>query len=162
MTTTLFVGLMMGLGATVAMDIWAILLNRIAGLATPNWGAVGRWVWHLRHGRVFHDDIGKVAPVRAECGIGWAFHYFVGAVYGVAFVLIVGTDWLSAPTLLPAWIFAILTIAAGWFLLHPGLGLGWGASKTPNPWKARGLGLVAHTVFGLGLWVVALGFGLGS
>ncbi|MBT8458487.1 MAG: DUF2938 domain-containing protein, partial [Boseongicola sp.] len=54
------------------------------------------------------------------------------------------------------WIFSILTIGFGWFLLQPGLGLGWAASKTDNPWKARAFGLVAHTVFGLGMWGLAL------
>lgn len=67
-----------------------------------------------------------------------------------------GPGWFAAPTLLPAWIFGIVTIAFGWFLLQPGMGLGWAASQTPNPTKGRLLGLVAHTVFGLGLWLTAL------
>jgi hypothetical protein len=54
-------------------------------------------------------------------------------------------------------VFSVLTIAAGWFVLQPGMGLGWAAAKTPAPWKARGFGLLAHTVFGLGMWAVALG-----
>lgn len=41
---------------------------------------------------------------------------------------------------------------AGWFLLQPGMGLGWAAAKTPKPWKGRGLGLVAHTLFAVGMW----------
>lgn len=49
-----------------------------------------------------------------------------------------------------------MTVAAGWFLLQPGLGIGWAASKTPNPNKVRALNLAAHTVFGLGLWLTAL------
>ena len=39
---------------------------------------------------------------------------------------------------------------------QPGLGIGWAASKTPNPTKVRALNLLAHTVFGLGLWLTAL------
>jgi DUF2938 family protein len=154
--TLLLAGILMGLGATILIDLWALALNRATGLPQPNWAMVGRWAAHLPRGRVFHDAIGEVPPVGDELRIGWAFHYAVGIAYGVIFVLIVGADWLAAPTLLPAWIFAVLTIAAGWFLLHPGMGLGWAASKTPNPWKARGLGLVSHSIFGIGLWVVAL------
>lgn len=67
-----------------------------------------------------------------------------------------GPGWLAHPTFWPAWIFAIITIAAGWFLLQPGLGVGWAASKTQNPTKVRILGLVAHTVFGIGLYGTAL------
>jgi hypothetical protein len=47
-------------------------------------------------------------------------------------------------------------VGAGWFLLQPGLGIGWAASKTPNPTKVRVLNLVAHTIFALGMYVVAL------
>ena len=32
----------MGLGATVLIDIWALLLQRMAQVALPNWGMVGR------------------------------------------------------------------------------------------------------------------------
>jgi hypothetical protein len=156
MPELILTGALLGLGATVAMDLWALVLNRVAGVPMANWAAVGRWVWHLRGGVVFHDDIAAVPPVSGELRLGWIFHYAVGAVYGIAFLLIVGAGWLASPTLLPAWIFSILTIAAGWFLLQPGLGLGWAASRTDAPWKVRGLGLAAHTVFGLGLWAMAL------
>jgi len=154
MNNVLTAGILMGLGGTLAMDVWAWALNRVAGVPLPNWAMVGRWVGHLPRWR--HDDIGEATPVGRELALGWAFHYFVGVVYGVVFVGLVGPDWLAAPTLLPVWVFAIATIAAGWFILQPGLGLGWAASKTPAPWTARGLGLVAHTVFGLGMWVVAV------
>ena len=64
--------------------------------------------------------------------------------------------WLAAPRFLPAWLFGLATVAFGWFLLQPGLGLGWAASKTPNPTKVRLLNLAGHTVFGLGLYLTAL------
>lgn len=149
-------GVLIGLGGTVAMDIWAVILNRLAGQSLPNWAKPGRWFGHVFRGQVFHDDIGEAEPVAAELSLGWLLHYGVGVIYGIVWVLIAGAAWLAAPTFLPVWIFALLTISAGWFLLQPGLGLGWAAAKTPNPWKVRGMGLLAHTVFGLGMWVVAL------
>jgi len=152
-------GLIMGICGTVAMDIWAVILTRIAGIPAPNWGNVGRWVAHLGRGTVFHADINTSTPVARERLIGWIFHYAVGAVYGALFLGIMGQAWLSAPNFLPLWIFAILTIGAGWFLLHPGLGLGWALAKTATPWKGRILGLMAHTVFGLGMWVGAVALG---
>lgn len=156
MTQIVLSGVLIGLGATVAMDMWAQVLHRVFGQALPNWAMVGRWVAHVRRGRVFHDDIGAAEPVAGELRLGWIFHYGVGVLYGVIFLLIVGAAWLDAPTFIPAWVFGIVTIGAGWFLLQPGLGLGWAASKTATPWKVRGLGLAAHTVFALGLWATAL------
>lgn len=150
----LVIGVLMGLGGTLAMDVWAWVLDRLGVVAFPNWAMPGRWVGHWP--RLFHDDIGAVAPVRGEVALGWALHYGVGVAYGLAWALIGGTAWLAAPSFLPVWLFALVTIAAGWFLLQPGMGLGWAASNTPAPWKVRGLGLLAHTVFGLGMWGVAL------
>jgi hypothetical protein len=155
MIELVFAGVAMGLGGTVAMDLWALLLARLGVVPFPNWAMPGRWVGHMPV--LFHDDIGAAAPVRNELALGWALHYGVGLAYGVIWALIGGAAWLAAPTFLPVWVFSVLTIAAGWFVLQPGMGLGWAAAKTPAPWKARGFGLLAHTVFGLGMWAVALG-----
>jgi hypothetical protein len=145
-----------GIGATALMDIWAIFLNKVFGQARPNWGPVGRWVWHVRQGKVFHDDIGQALPYRHELALGWAFHYFVGIVYGIILVTIAGAGWLIAPTFIPAFVLGIVTVGAGWFLLAPGMGAGWAASKRPNPMRIRALNLVSHTVFALGLYGTAL------
>ncbi len=152
----IWIGVVMGLGGTIAMDIWALALNRLAGMPLPNWGNVGRWVAHLGRGQVFHDSIAQAAPVSGEKAIGWAFHYAVGVIYGIAFAVMAGAGWAAAPTFVPVWIFALLTISAGWFLLQPGMGLGWALSRTPTPWKGRAFGLIAHTWFGLGMWAGAL------
>lgn len=156
MNELIWAGIFMGLGGTIAMDIWAEVLARGANQNRPNWANVGRWSAHALGGRVFHDDIGAVAPVSGELALGWVVHYAVGIAYGVIWALLAGTAWLNNPTFVPVWLFALVTIGAGWFLLHPGMGLGWGLSKTETPWKGRIMGLVAHSVFGLGMWAVAL------
>ena len=156
MSDLLVAGVVMGLVATAMMDAWAVLLRRSAGVPMPNWAMVGRWAAHLARGRVFHDDIGQATSVEGEHAIGWVFHYAVGVIYGVVLAFLMGPAWLAAPTFAPAWGFSMLMLGFGWFLLQPGLGLGWAAAKTPNPAKARVLGLVAHTVFGAGLWLGAL------
>jgi FtsH-binding integral membrane protein len=145
-----------GIGATVLMDLWAILLNKVLGQARPNWAPVGRWVWHLREGKVFHDDIGQAMPYQQELALGWAFHYLVGITYGIILIIVTGPSWLAAPTFLPAFVLGIVTVGAGWFLLAPGMGAGWAASKRPNPMQIRTLNLVSHTVFALGLYGTAL------
>lgn len=146
----------MGLGGTIAMDLWALALHKFAGENAPNWAMPGRWFSQVFRGKLFHDDIGAVPHVAQEQALGWILHYGVGITYGVFWALIAGTAWLENPSFLPVWIFALVTIAAGWFLLQPGMGLGWAASKTDNPTKARVMGLIAHTWFGLGMWIAAL------
>ena len=156
MLNTILIGALIGIGGTVSMDFWAVVLWKLFGQAAPNWAPVGRWTWHLQHGTVFHGSIVHAAPYANEQALGWAFHYFVGIVYGVVLALFMGETWLAAPTFLPALIWGIVTVGAGWFLLHPGLGLGWMASNTANPMKVRAMGLIAHTIFALGMWGTAL------
>ncbi len=149
-------GVAIGIGATALMDIWAIVLWKAFGQPRPNWAPVGRWFWHLRKGAVFHEDIAKAEPYAHERALGWLGHYAVGILYGVVLALLVGGAWFSAPTFLPAWILGIVTVGAGWFLLQPGLGIGFAASRLPNANTVRALNLVAHTVFALGLYGTAL------
>lgn len=149
-------GAVIGTGATLAMDLWAVILALAFKQPGANWAPVGRWFYHLMSGRVFHNSIAEVASFESELALGWVAHYAVGVVYGIMLAFIVGPAWFADPTFLPAWLWGIVTVAAGWFLLQPGLGIGWAASKTPNPNKVRALNLVAHTVFGLGLWLTAL------
>lgn len=149
-------GIVMGIAGTLAMDVWAYVLTAVFRQPFPNWAMPGRWLAHVFGGRVFHDDIKTAAPVAGERTIGWVFHYAVGVVYGIAFVVLAGRDWLADPAFLPIWLFSLATIAAGWFLLQPGMGLGWAASRTPNPWKVRIMGLMAHTVFAVGMWLAAM------
>lgn len=156
MMELLWASVLIGIGATVSMDVWAIFLKSAFGLPPPNWGLVGRWFAHLPKGRVFHDDIVQAAPVANETAIGWIAHYVIGILYAGILVFWGGKAWLAAPTFLPAWILGMVTIGAGWFLLQPGMGAGWMASKRPNAMKIRALNIVAHTVFALGLYGTAL------
>jgi hypothetical protein len=156
MTDMIWAPALIGIGGTAAMDLWALLLNRVFGVPLPNWAMVGRWFAHVPRGALFHQDIGKAAPVAGELTIGWAAHYAVGIVYGYALALAAGPEWLAAPRFLPALVTGLVTVSAGWFLLQPGMGAGWAASKRDNPWTIRALNLVAHSWFGVGLWLGAL------
>lgn len=149
-------GLLIGFFATFLMDVWFVVLWRF--FEQPRFSVVpmGRWFGYVLRGRFAHADIGASPPLPSETWLGWMFHYGVGMLYGVVLALLVGPAWLAHPTFWPAWILAIATVAAGWFILQPGLGLGVAAAKTSQPNKVRALNLAAHTVFGIGLWVGAL------
>jgi hypothetical protein len=78
-------------------------------------------------------------------------------VFALVFVLLASGDWLARPTLLPALLFGIGTVVFPFFIMQPSFGLGIAASRTPKPMPVRLKSLVTHTVFGVGLYVCALG-----
>ena len=157
MLETLWRGAAMGVGATICFDLWERALSVVPGQEHPDWAPVGRWFGHLlRDGRVLRPDFARVAPIRHELALGWMAHYAVGSVLGIVFAACVGHDWLAAPTFPLALAFGIANIAFAWFLLFPGMGLGWAAAKTPTPHRKRILGLVEHTFFAAGLYGTAL------
>ena len=152
----IWTSVLIGLGATALMDIWAIVLKAGFRIALPNWALVGRWFCHLTRGMMFHEDIAKAEPYPRELAVGWVVHYAIGIIYAGVLVFIAGPGWLSAPTFLPAWIVGLVTVGAGWFILQPGMGAGWAASKRPNAVQIRSLNVIAHTVFAFGLYGSAL------
>lgn len=145
-----------GIGATVCMDLWAQLLKRVFSIPALNWGLVGRWIANLPSGQWVHSNILKAKSFSFENVLGWGAHYGVGIVFALGFVWYVGTDWVISPAAAPAWVFGISTVVFPFFIMQPGLGMGVAASNTSNPLKGQFLSLVAHSVFGLGMFATAL------
>lgn len=147
--------LLIGVGATLVMDIWAVFIKRCFGVPALNFAMVGRWIGHLPQGRFVHDYIAKASPVRGEVIVGWLAHYAIGIIFAAILLAVVGNQWLRAPSFLPAILFGLLSVVAPFFILQPGLGTGIAASKTPQPAVARLRSLVTHGIFGIGLYLSA-------
>jgi hypothetical protein len=146
-----------GLGATLFMDLWALFLKRAFGTPSANYCLVGRWFRHMPEGTFMHASIANASQKRFECTVGWIAHYVIGAVYALVLVALVSGNWLARPTLLPALLFGVGTVLAPFLVMQPSFGLGVAASRTPNPTQARLRSLMAHTAFGVGLYVWAVG-----
>jgi hypothetical protein len=147
--------LFIGVGATIILDLWSLTL-RLFGVGMTNWGLVGRWIGHMPRGRFLHDNLKDAQPIAGEHAIGWIAHYAIGVVYAAALLAITSLEWARAPTFLPALIFGWITIVAPFFIMQPGMGLGVAASKAPKPNVARLRTVLSHTVFALGMYVIAL------
>jgi hypothetical protein len=148
--------ILVGLGATLAIDLWALFLRRLFGIASLNYCLLGRWLLHMPGGRIVHDSIVAAPEKRHECKVGWAAHYLIGTAFALVFVLLVSSRWLQHPTLLPALVFGVATTLVPLFIMQPSFGLGIAGSKTPNPNRVRLKSLMTHTVFGVGLYIWAL------
>jgi len=139
------------------MDVLALLLTRMFSVPSANYCLVGRWLRHMPEGTFTHASIIAAPRKRFECTVGWIAHYVIGTVYALVLVAFVSGSWLARPTLLPAMLFGIGSVLVPYLIMQPSFGLGIAASRTPNPTQARLRSLVAHTAFGVGLYVCAVG-----
>jgi hypothetical protein len=89
-------------------------------------------------GRLFaRRDQGHVLGGRQnehrELAFGWVLHYATGLAFAALLVAIVGMHWTREPTLAPAIVVGLATVAAPWLLMQPAMGAGIASSKTPSP-----------------------------
>ena len=143
---------LVGIGATALIDVWAWLRRRLFGTPAPNYALVGRWLGHMPRGRFRHRAIQAADPVRGERWIGWSAHYLIGVGFAALLPLLWGTAWQQQPGVVPALAVGIGTVAAPFLLMQPGMGAGTAARYTARPGVARMQSLVTHTLFGLGLY----------
>lgn len=146
-----------GLGATLVMDLWNLFLKRAFSIPSLNYCLLGRWILHMPEGIFRHASITAAAPKSFECTVGRIAHYTIGVVFALVFVVLTSGDWLARPTLPPALLYGIGTVVFPLFIMQPSFGLGIAASRTAKPMQARLKSLMTHTVFGVGLYVCALG-----
>ncbi|NTU62911.1 MAG: DUF2938 domain-containing protein [Chloroflexi bacterium] len=145
--------ILMGLGATLTFDLWGLFLKQAFNITPSNICLVGRWLRYMPAVTFRHSNIGSTPQKSAECAVGWMAHYTIGMTFAVAFVALVGNNWLQHPTPIPAIAFGVVTVLAPFCLMQPALGFGFAASKTSNPTQARLRSLLNHTAFGVGLYL---------
>jgi hypothetical protein len=149
--------MVMGIAATVAIDLWTTFANKILGWPRTHWGMVGRWIGHMRDGQFAHASISSSPPIVHEAIMGWAFHYAVGCIYAALYLTYVNTAQMGQPTPVSAAVFGWVTILSPWFLMQPALGLGICASKAPRSTLVRLQNLIIHTTFGFALYYSFVG-----
>lgn len=148
----------LGVGATMVMDLWALLLKQI-GIPSLNFAFLGRWLGHLPEGRLVHESIAKAAPVKGELLLGWCAHYSIGITFAALLLSTFGLEWARSPSLPPALLIGIVTVVAPLLVLQPALGAGIFSSKTPAPVFNSLKSLITHAVYGFGLYLSALATG---
>lgn len=159
-TNLMLYALLIGTGATAVMDIWALFLKICFDIPSLNYSLVGRWLAYIPQGIWKHKNITNSVAVVGESVIGWIAHYLIGIFFAVILLSLWGVDWVFNPTLVPAIILAIASLVFPFFVMQPGMGLGIAASKIPQPNTARLRSVLAHVVFGVGLYVSAMFLGV--
>jgi hypothetical protein len=140
------VGLIVGILATVTMDVVAVIARRlgIAGRGQRRTGPdlIGRWIGYL---------------LRGELVLGLAAHYLIGIVLTLVYLgLLVVAH--ATPTALSAILYGTATTILPWFLMFPSQGMGWLGRNAPGDAHLARVSLFNHIVFGLGiaLWMAVM------
>lgn len=145
-------GLLIGTAATGVMDLGGLAIKRMTGTPLPRYDLVGRWIAWMARGRFMHASIAASPAIHHETLLGWATHYAIGAAFAMVLLGIWGVEWASNPTVAPALIAGIGSIAAPLLLMQPCMGSGIASRLAPNPTVAGVRSLINHALFAGGLY----------
>ncbi|KZL20822.1 hypothetical protein PsAD2_01311 [Pseudovibrio axinellae] len=155
-TTLLLNALLLGIGATVFMDLVAWVRLRYFSIPSLDYRLVGRWLLTMPHGQVQHANIMQSPSQPLEAPIGWITHYAIGVILALVLLGFTGPGWLEKPTIMMPLLIGLLSVGLPLFLMQPAFGFGIAAAKTPAPRVARIRSLIAHLSFGLGLYLTGI------
>lgn len=139
-----------GVGATAVMDLWGLLRHPLLGMPRLDYALLGRWVGHMPVGRFRHPAIAASPPVQGEWLLGLVIHYLIGTGFAAVLLAIQGPSWLDRPTLAPALIVGIGTVAAPLLIMQPAMAAALTASRQR---AARLQSVLTHTIYGFGLYL---------
>ncbi|OTG86778.1 hypothetical protein B9T31_07250 [Acinetobacter sp. ANC 4558] len=140
-----------GILATIFMDIFSILNQKIFKIIPLNYALIGRWVLSWKNFKFSHNTILNTSAIKHELCVGWLIHYATGI--GWTYLYFISSTYFNYEiNLLNTLIFALITTLFPFIILQPVLGFGIFAQKTPNPLKSIRNSLIAHSLFGLGLY----------
>ena len=72
---------LIGLGATLLIDLWALFLRRAFSIPSLNYCLLGRWVLYIPEGKIVHESINATPQKPHECTVGWITHYPIGTAW---------------------------------------------------------------------------------
>lgn len=146
--------LMLGIGATIIMDLYAVVIKKLFNIPSLDYRLVGRWFLHIFKGKIVHNPpIIQSISKKNEKSVGWFLHYLIGVIFAFFFILIVGYEWFLHVDFIYSIVFGLATVIFPFFILQPCFGFGVAASKTLQPSTARTRSILAHLSFGIGLYL---------
>ena len=149
----LFQGIISGLFATFIFDLFQSSLNYAYGIEKPKWNLLGRYFLGYKERKFIRKTLIDDEELDNELLWGYFFHYLIGIIYGIVFVIF-NFLLFDYPSILMAYIFGFSTVLGSWCFLMPfAYNLGFFASKSEGRINLLIQNLIAHFVFGTGLFI---------
>ena len=146
-------GIISGLFATIIFDLFQSSLNYAYGVEKPKWNLLGRYFLGYKESKFIRKTLIDDEELDNELLWGYFFHYLIGIIYGIVFVIL-NFLLFDYPSILLAYIFGFSTVLGSWCFLMPfAYNLGFFASKSDLRANILFQNLIAHFVFGTGLFI---------
>lgn len=145
-------GIISGVIATVFFDTFQIAILFSYGANKSNWTLIGRYFIGVLKMRLFQKDISNEPEEKFELIFGYAVHYIIGIIFGIIYVII-NFIFFDSPSFYLAVTIGLTTVLFGWCIIMPfALNIGFFASKIEDQKKILVQNLLAHYIFGTGLF----------
>ena len=150
----LIYGLIAGIIATLIFDLFQISLNYAYNINKSKWNLIGRYfIGVIKNNKFFVDNIEEEEIIDNELLIGYLVHYTIGSIFGLFYVSI-NLIFYSEPSLILALIIGFITVLGGWCIIMPyTYNIGFFASKKEEQFQILAQNLIAHFIFGIGLYI---------
>ena len=146
-------GILTGIIATIIFDIFQFSLSYAYNINKARWDLVGRYFIGLKEKKFFRKDIENENQIKNELFIGYLVHYLIGVIYGI-FYIILNLFLSNNPSLYLALIVGFITVLGAWCIMMPfAYNIGFFASKKEEQKQIIVQNLIAHFIFGVGLYI---------
>ena len=146
-------GFFIGIVATCIFDIFQHSLFFAYNISKPKWHLVGRYFYGLKDQIYFYEDIESSHKIKYELFIGYFFHYLIGIIYGIIYIIL-NILFFDNPSLILAIIIGFLAVLGNWCIMMPyAFNVGFFASKKTEKFQILVQNLIAHYIFGIGLYI---------
>ena len=146
-------GFVSGIIATIIFDLFQGSLSYAYEIKKPSWNLVGRFFAGLLDKKYFRANIENEDKVKYELIIGYLIHYIIGIIFGVIYIIL-NLIFYDSPSYLIAILFGFFTVLGAWCIMMPfAYNIGFFASKKDNQKQILTQNLIAHFIFGSGLYI---------
>jgi hypothetical protein len=147
--------LLLGVVATVVMDILGALAQKTHVVAPLPPTLIGRWTAAMARGHVRHASIEQAVPVDHELVIALLAHYAVGVVFASMYLFATSSLDMSPRSAGAAITFGLATCIFPWLLMFPAMGFGLFGVRGPPGTQLFLSSLVSHAAYAAGIWLGA-------
>ena len=146
--------IVVGIFATLTMDLGGTFLRRIGLIAGLDPRLIGRWFASLAGGHPFHRSILDAPPVRGELAVAFVCHYAIGVSLALIFYAVQTALPLRISAAAEAALalgYGMLTNALPYLIMYPAMGFGVLGLAAPRDLLLTRSAFALHVLYGAGL-----------